>query len=107
MNQTPILADPSVLILEKINSEDDLITLVVRTTQTRPLCPSCNKPSSRIHSRYQRQVADLPWQGATVRMQLLARKLFCRQEDCPQRIFCERIPSVVATYQLYRRQQRK
>ena len=98
MNQTPILAEPSVLILEKINSEDDLITLVVRTSQTRPLCPSCNKPSSRIHSHYQRQVADLRRQGATVRMQLLSRKLFCLQEDCQQRIFCERIPTVVANY---------
>ncbi len=99
MNPTPILPDPTVLILEKINSEDDdLITLIVRTRRTRPRCPSCNKPSSRIHSRYQRQVADLPWQGVTVRMQLLARKLFCLQEHCPQRIFCERIPSVVEAY---------
>lgn len=72
MNQKPILPDPSVLILEKINSEDDLITLVVRTTQTQPLCPSCNCPSSRIHSRYQRQLTDLPWQKTTVKIQLLA-----------------------------------
>ena len=98
MNKTPLLADPSVLILEKINSENDVITMVVKTIQSQSLCPSCNKPSSRIHSRYQRQVADLPWQGATVRMELLARKFFCLQENCQQRIFCERIPDVVATY---------
>ena len=43
-------------------------------------------------------MADLPWQGATVRIQLLTRKLFCLREDCQQRIFCERIPRVVETY---------
>ncbi|WP_051470258.1 ISL3 family transposase [Fischerella sp. PCC 9605] len=98
MNETPILADPKALTLEKITSLDGLIILVVKTTQQKALCPSCHQPSSRIHSHYQRQVADLPWQGTRVRMQLLTRKFFCLEVNCPQRIFCERIGSVVAAY---------
>ncbi|WP_244560591.1 MULTISPECIES: transposase family protein [Azospirillum] len=26
-------------------------------------CPRCHAPSSRVHSRYERRLADLPWQG--------------------------------------------
>lgn len=75
-----------------------MITLIVKTTQTQPECPRCHKQSLRVHSRYQCKVADLTWQGTTVRIQLSTRKLFCLQNDCQQKIFCERIPRVVATY---------
>jgi hypothetical protein len=31
------------------------------STPPRARCPSCSRPSGRIHSRYQRTLADLPW----------------------------------------------
>jgi transposase len=43
-------------------------------------------------------VADLPWQGFPVRLQLHSRKFFCENGDCPRAIFTERLPSVVAAY---------
>jgi transposase len=45
-----------------------------------------------------RCVADLPWQGITVRLELSARRFRCDGDLCPQTIFCERLPSVVARY---------
>jgi len=41
-------------------------------------------------------MADLPWLGVTVRVQLQTRRFFCQQPGCPQQIFCERVPTVVA-----------
>lgn len=35
------------------------VVLVVRTIQSAVLCPRCHQLSSRVHSRYQRTVADL------------------------------------------------
>jgi len=62
------------------------------------LCvPKCNQTSSRVYSRYE-QVADLPWQGVTVQIQLLTRRFFCVNKRCVRRIFCERLPRVVAAY---------
>lgn len=45
-----------------------------------------------------RTVADLPWHGVAVRLQLHVRRFRCLNAMCSQRIFCERLPSVVSYY---------
>ncbi|MCA1593368.1 MAG: ISL3 family transposase [Acidobacteria bacterium] len=49
-------------------------------------------------SHYTRNVADLPWHGVTARLELHTRKFRCRNELCPQKVFCERLPKVVAAF---------
>src|SRR5713101_1984857 len=74
------------------------ITLLVRSTQTSVPCPLCATPARRIHSRYTRTLADLPWADYRVRLQLRVRKWFCRNRTCRRRIFTERLPTVVAPW---------
>src|SRR5262249_41508915 len=62
------------------------------------LCSHCHSPSAHLHSRYVRRLADLQWFGIAVRVEVHARRLYCRHVDCPQRIFCERISAFVAPY---------
>src|SRR3954471_16214297 len=93
-----LLADSALLKLEKIMLRKDSIILQVRTRTKAATCPSCHQRSERIHSRYSRCLADLPWEGIAVRLHLRARKFFCRQESCPQQLFCERLLSVAAPY---------
>src|SRR5690242_5140449 len=52
----------------------------------------------RIHSHYQRTLADLPWAQYRVCLQLRVRKWFCRNRACRRRIFTERIPTVAAPW---------
>jgi len=54
--------------------------------------------AERLHSRYERTLADLSWAGWTVRLELGVRKLFCDNSDCGRRIFTERLPGVVAPW---------
>ena len=54
--------------------------------------------ATRVHSRYQRTLADLPWAHLSVRIQLQVRKLFCHTVDCARRIFTERLPDLVAPW---------
>jgi len=49
-----------------------------------------------LHSHYLRRVADLPWHGVRARLELHTRKFRCRNQLCPQKVFCERLPKVVA-----------
>jgi transposase len=74
------------------------ITLLVRSTQTSVPCPLCAVPARRIHSRYARTLGDLPWADYRVRLQLRARKWFCRNRTCRRRIFTERLPTVTAPW---------
>jgi transposase len=95
MSVATLLPDPKRLHLEYIVAAADVITLVVQTTASAAFCPSCGQGSIRIHSRYHRTVADLPWHGLPVRLQLSCRKFFCDRPDCSRRIFTERLPGIV------------
>ena len=53
-------------------------------------CPYCGKESKRIHSRYQREIQDLPIQGKKVVLLVSTRKFFCDNDTCCKRTFSER-----------------
>jgi transposase len=74
------------------------LTLRVQSTQTLVHCPVCRFPTRRIHSRYRRTIADLPWAHCRVVLQLGVRKFFCANGRCPRRIFTERLPGVMAPW---------
>lgn len=66
--------------------------------QSGSKCPLCNKKSDRVHSRYERSLADLPISGSTVKVKLLSRKYFCDNTDCPRIIFTERFIQGILPY---------
>jgi transposase len=70
------------------------VALLVAQARTAA-CPRCGTPSDRIHSRYRRTVADLALRERPVALRLLVRKFRCTQPDCPQAIFCERLPHLL------------
>jgi transposase len=74
---------------------------VVGAHTTRSRCPVCSAPSSRVHSRSVRQVAELPWLEIAVRLRRQVRRFLCDQPDCPRAICTERlaeVPEVVEPY---------
>jgi transposase len=74
------------------------ITLTVSPRQTSVSCPLCAQPTSRIHSRYRRCLADLPWADVAIRLALHVRRFFCLNPDCARSIFTERLPALVAPW---------
>src|SRR4051794_23344355 len=93
---TCLLPWPTMLQLEAIDLDQTAITCTLATLRETADCPQCAQPSHTKHSRYVRSVADLPWAGMKIRLAIHARKFFCRTPDCPQRIFAERLPTIVA-----------
>lgn len=98
MQISSLLADPEAIRLEKIIQRDGSLTLSVRATRSAAECPRCQRASTRVHSYYNRTIADLPWHGVAVRLHLRTRRLRCKNSLCTKRIFCERLPRVVAHY---------
>jgi transposase len=82
--------------LTTISANDTGIALELTATQVVVACPSCTLESSRVHSLYQRTVADLPWAGVPVTLQLHVRRFVCRNPACPRATFSEPLPEVVA-----------
>lgn len=98
MQPAHLLADPTSIRLEKIVQDSSSLTLVVAATRVQAECPRCQRPSSRVHSYYTRSVVDLPWHGVAVKLELRARRFRCKNSLCTKRVFCERLPRVVAYY---------
>ncbi len=98
MSRLTILPDPDRLHVLSLSADAETITLSVCTTGQTARCPGCGDQSTRVHSRYTRLLADLPWQGVPVRVRLRMRRFFCDTLACPRRIFTERLPGVVAPY---------
>ncbi len=44
------------------------------------ICQKCHLSYRNIHSYYLRTLADLPWQGQQVTLQVQVRKFFCRHD---------------------------
>ena len=91
-------ADPAAINIRYFVSEPQSIRVVAQAVQPQALCPKCQHPSTSLHSHYQRSIADLPWHGVTVSIQLQTRKFRCRNELCLQKVFCERLPKVALAY---------
>lgn len=92
-----LLPDPDCLRLECLSACGDAVLLMLTAKSDEARCPRCETASGRVHSRYQRTLADLPWNGVPVKLHLTIRRFFCDREDCSQRIFAERLPTVAPT----------
>ena len=74
------------------------VRLAVAAPQTVLVCPGCRVESGRIHSNYDRTLADLAWADIKVCLHLQVRKCFCGNMGCTQRVFTERLPEVAAPW---------
>jgi len=74
------------------------LTLKASSTQASACCPLCSHPSQRVHSRYERTLADLPCVSFNLTLVLEVGKFFCDRQGCHRRIFSERLPEVAAPW---------
>jgi len=81
---------PPSLHVNALLVDDDAVTVRAISESTNVRCPLCGDPTDRIHSRFTRILADVPWAGIVVRLQVQVRKFFCDNPVCPRRIFVER-----------------
>lgn len=95
---TTLFSLPADLHLEDVLIENGLLTFILLSTRTEVQCPDCAQPSSRVHSRYRRTLADLPCQGLAVRLHLQVRRFFCNEPTCARKTFAEPFASLAPAY---------
>jgi Transposase and inactivated derivatives len=84
--------------IQEVSQSDHIILIVARSLATVADCPDCHTPSSRVHSRYQRCLADLPWSGQRVQLHLLLHRFFCINKACHRRTFAEPISDLASRF---------
>jgi transposase len=75
------------LELTHLERQEDQLVLHVTATSPSAMCPLCQQPATRLHSRYRRVVKDLPCVGQRVQLILSVRKFFCDTADCARKVF--------------------
>lgn len=84
--------------VEAVGFKKDLLEIKAHTVGRAVRCPGCNRATSRRHSFYHRQLADLPCFGVSSRLHLTCRRFFCGNNRCKRQIFCERLEDLAAVY---------
>jgi transposase len=85
---------PAGLTVLEVMPMPDLLTIATSPRQKSAPCPTCGEPSQRVHSRYLRQLQDLPWQGCPVTIKVQARRFRCVNSSCPRRTFAEHLHEI-------------
>lgn len=94
-----LLPDQEEVTLESLTTTASSgVLMMLRTLRPEVACPSCGTLSRRVHSRYLRAIADLPWEGVSVMIRLRTRRFFCADDGCTKRIFVEPLPQTVSRY---------
>jgi transposase len=86
---------PEELEVTEIELIDDVFTITARSTRAHPCCPLCGTSAKRFHSRYLRQIMDLPAGGKRVCLRVLVRRCFCDESTCVRKNFSERLTPFV------------
>lgn len=76
-----------------ILDEQRIILVAARNAPQAP-CPDCCQWACRIHSDYDRTLADLPWATAPVHLRWKVRRFFGTTCPCSRQTFTERLPPV-------------
>jgi len=92
MPTTPLLPLPEGLEIITISATEQGVHIRVVSNRLSCACPRCSKPSCAIHSYYRRKL-ELPCAGQVIRLELSVKKFFCREKECAQKIFAERLPA--------------
>jgi transposase len=91
-----LLPDLAGLELTNIALDGQTLILEARIVTSQASCPICGVASERVHSRYTRHPRDLAWAALSVRWHLQVRRFRCGNPVCPQQLFAERLPEVLA-----------
>ncbi|MCM2425093.1 ISL3 family transposase [Streptomyces sp. RKAG337] len=74
------------------------VRIQARTRDRSETCPDCVVPSGRVHSTYERCLADSSVGGQPVFIELTVRRLYCENAACTRRTFAEQVGGLTVRY---------
>jgi transposase len=79
------------VLVERVAVEDGVLRIDAVTMDGGAACPGCGALSARVHSRYERRIADAPVGGQPVPIALSVPRLFCAAPACQRDTFAKQI----------------
>src|SRR5437868_1199301 len=91
-------AVPDTIRLETLQIAEAAIRVTMTTTTATAVCPDCGMLATRVHSCYDRTLADLSWASTPVQIGLAVQRFFCDHPTCQRTTFTERLPTIAPPY---------
>lgn len=86
-------------MIERVEHGEAGVRIWARSRASTAVCQACGHASSRVHSRYDRQVADAAVAGWPVVLQLRVRRFFCDNTlECPKGTFVVQVEGLTTRY---------
>ena len=85
-------------VTEKAELAGARLCIWARAQAEQASCPACGRFSVRVHSRYQRRLADAAIGGRPVLIRLTVRRFFCPAPECPVITFAEQVEGLTVRY---------
>jgi transposase len=86
------------VVVEQIERARSGVLIWARVKAEEGICPSCGDRSRRVHSRYDRRLADGSVAGRPVVLRLRVRRFFCDGPDCPVGTFAEQVDGLTVKH---------
>jgi transposase len=86
------------LRVERVFTRGRSVRLAVISEAGKATCPDCGVFSARVHSRYERRLADMAVGGQDLMIHLRVRRFMCDSSACSRKTFAERFPELVVPY---------
>jgi transposase len=86
------------LAVGRVSAVGRSVHVLARTCAGEAACTGCGVVSRRVHSGYQRQLADTASGGREVLIDLQARRFFCGNPACAKATFAEQVPGLTSRY---------
>jgi transposase len=84
------------VIVEAAEVAGGRVRIWARARAEGAACPRCGRFSRRVHSGYERRLADAPVGGQPVTIRLAVRRFFCDSPDCGAVTFAEQVEGLTA-----------
>lgn len=85
-------------VVENIEYDNIHVGIILKSKLSSSKCPCCGKESSRKHSKYLRNLLDLPMIDKYTQLKLVTRRFYCDNSDCSRKIFSEQFGGFVGRY---------
>lgn len=95
MEEASLFALPEGMRVEHIQITEQGLVIEAKASRPTSCCPLCAQSSDSIKTHYRRVLRDAPGAGRQVQLVLTARKFYCRNPYCSQKVFTERLPTFV------------
>src|SRR5580700_10824341 len=86
------------LAVERVSAAGRSVHVLARTCASEASCTGCGAVSRRVHSSYQRRLADTASGSQEVLIDLQVRRFFCGNPGCAKTTFAEQEPGLTTRY---------